>query len=111
MSRPTGALPASPARAGALPASPARAGAAASSLLSTLTAEALSAPGGAAPLSPREAELEAWMAPGGRLRIGADGVPIKFTLHKVAAAKSLSAAAARAAPAAAPAKSLAAWRS
>ena len=32
------------------------------------------------------------MAPGGRLRIGSDGVPIKFNLHKVAASKALAGA-------------------
>ena len=78
-----------------LPASPSRGAAigARSAAFNNLLAEAL-AP--VAPLSPsaKEMEVEAWMAPGGRLRIGSDGVPIKFNLHKVATAKNVVAAAA-----------------
>ncbi len=49
-------------------------------------------------ITAKEAEIEAWMAPGGRLRIGSDGVPVKFNLHKVAAAKAVATAALRGSP-------------
>ena len=49
-------------------------------------------------LTAKEAEIEAWMAPGGRLRIGSDGVPVKFNLHKVAAARAVATAALRSSP-------------
>lgn len=45
-----------------------------------------------APSSPAETKIDAWLAPGGRLRIGSDGIPIKFNMHKIASAKKLVAA-------------------
>jgi hypothetical protein len=53
--------------------------------LSTLQDAAAAAP----PASPNPAEL--WMASSGRLRIGPDGVPLKFSLTKLAQAKALAA--------------------
>ena len=65
---------------------PVRPGANRSSAFNALLAETMGPAAPPAP-SPKEAEVDSWMAPGGRLRIGSDGVPIKFNLHKVAAAK------------------------
>jgi hypothetical protein len=61
-----------------------------SALLSTLPAPS------PVQMTRAEATQAQWMAPGGRLRIGSDGVPVKFNLHKSKGSEAAAAAAAAA---------------